>query len=50
MNSHEEHINEGESHDAAHCPGPDQCACRRGLERILRLLDSGEATFTQVDE
>lgn len=45
MNVMEEHINTSESHYSDTCPGPEECACAAGLERILAELRSGRATF-----
>lgn len=43
-----EHINATESHRGENCPGPDECACQRGLERVLRELDEGKLVIVQV--
>ena len=36
-----EHINETESHYNVDCPGPDKCACAKGLDRIREGLQNG---------
>lgn len=48
MTSHEEHTNDTESHDAADCPGPEACACARGLRRVLDGLNDGSLVIRRV--